>query len=192
MQKWDDEQFKQNRLPVTSPAPDFLWIPWKMRILFKSAMLSADRDLPVNSSLKGVSCFVSLVKLQFTSSWNEHEWKLFWLLQRVLVSEHVQSLHWGEKSVKMLEIVIDHIIVRATASLQCVSLVWWRTSSHVLSLLDIGWVVRKTALRWRFPTKKKLYQTWPKKNIFEDEKLFRGRRFRDIILDDVSFSLSNY
>ena len=118
----------------------------KMRILFKSPMLSADRDLPVDSSLKGVSCFVSFVKLQFTSSWNEHEWKLFWLLQRVLVSEHVQSLHWGEKSVKMLEIVFDHIIARATASPQCVSLVWWRTSSHVLSLLDIGWVVQKTGL----------------------------------------------
>ena len=38
------------------------------------------------------------------------------------------------------------IIARATASPQCVSLVWWRTSSHVLSLLDIGWVVRKTGL----------------------------------------------
>ena len=118
-----------------------------MRILFKSPLLSGDRDLPVNSSLKGVSCFVSLVKLQFTSSWNEYEWKLFWLLQRVLVSEHVQSLHWGEKSVKMLEIVIGHIIARATASLQCVSLVWWRTSSHVLSLLGIGWVVWKTGLK---------------------------------------------
>ena len=176
----------------SSPAPDFFEFHEKCEFYSNLPLLSADRDLPVNSSLKGVSCFVSLVKLQFTRSWNEHEWKLFWLLQRVLVSEHVQSLHWGEKSVKMLEIVIDHIIARATASPQCVSLVWWRTSSHVLSLLDIGWVVRKTALRWRSPTKKKLYQTWPKKNIFEDEKLFRGGGGRDIIIDDVSFSLSNH
>ena len=42
------------------------------------------------------------------------------------------------------------------------------------------------------PKKKKLYQTGPKENIFEDKKLFRGGRCRDIILDDVSFSLSNH